>query len=158
MKPQRWNVNIFTESHLSSIWLLDQTNKTVQCYLFLSKFVLYSLLLYHVIKQPTQASCALYLWPTLLSNCDLRSQTSGNSTHSANWLLMFSNCPARKWPSSSVASSPPAHQALGLIQANANLLHRCHLNGPMNSKRVNWWFYSTCWEHCAVDPLFCLTS
>lgn len=141
----RWNVNIFKETQLSSIWLFYQIYKTAQCYFFLSKFQLYSLLLYHVIKQPTQASRALCLWPTLLPNCDLHSQTSGNSTHSANWLSMFSNCPSRNWPWSSVASSPPAHQALGLIQANANLLHRCHLDGSMNTKSVNWWFYSTCW-------------
>lgn len=98
MKPQRWNVNIFKETQRSSIWLFYQIYKTVQCYFFLSKFQLYSLLLCDVIKQPTQASCALYSWPTLLPNCDLHSQTSGNSTHSANWLSMFSNCPTRTGP------------------------------------------------------------
>lgn len=49
--------------------------------------------------------------------------------------------PYQNWPWSSVASSPPAHQALGLIQANANLLHRCHSDGSMNTKSVNWWFF-----------------
>lgn len=134
MKPQRRNGNIFKEGQLY---------KTVQCNVFpvqilTVQFVVVS----HYQTANTSSICALYFWLMLLPNRDLYSQTSGNSTPSANWLWCFQT--ARP------GTHSPAHQAFGLTAANANLLHRCHLDGSFNTKSINWWFF--CLFVCFIQP------
>lgn len=72
--------------------------------------------------------------------------------------LMFPNCPTRNSLSSSAASPPTAHQALGQMAANANLLQRCHLDASVNTKSIKLQLYYfiqpagniVSWTHCLV--------